>query len=112
VSAAGRRADNATVLWAPGNSYLDLSLYADGPSTIVERLIGKLGAMNADASDRPALERYADALRAGDRGLAQLASASPATQVTQASSILTSQSIPADPSALGAPASGASVSSL
>jgi hypothetical protein len=110
AGAACRQADAAAArLSAPGDSYSALARYANQLSPIVQRLIAKLGAMKPNANDRPALARYVNALRAGDRGLALEGSAASAAQVTQAGSVLTSQSIPADASALGAPACGASV---
>lgn len=109
AGAVCRQADAAAArLSAPGDSYRALSRYANQLSPIVQGLIDKLGAMKPNANDRPLLARYVNALRAGDRGLALEASASSAAQVTQASSLLISQSIPADASALGAPACGAS----
>lgn len=109
ADAACREADHlAARLAAPGASYSALAGYAKELSPIVGRLIDKLAAMNANASDRAPLERYVNALRAGERGLAIDAGASSVAQLAQASSLVNAQSIPAAATTLGAPACGAS----
>jgi hypothetical protein len=109
---ACRQADAAAAgLAAPGNSYASLAHYASELSPIVRTLTDKLGALKANASDRPALQRYLAALRAGDHGLALVGNASSAAQVAQATSLVSSQSIPAVANALGAPTCGASIPS-
>ncbi|HUE27024.1 MAG TPA: hypothetical protein VMP89_09635 [Solirubrobacteraceae bacterium] len=112
ADAACRQANQAAArLTAPGDSYAALAQYATQLSPIVQRLTGQLGALNASATDRPALQRYLGALRAGDRGLALVARASSPSQVSQASSLVTSQSIPAVAGALGASTCAQSVPS-
>lgn len=112
ANAACRHADQAAArLSAPGDSYVALARYAGQLSPIVRGLIDKLGALNANATDRTALDRYVGALRAGDRGLGLVASASSPAQLAQASSIVTSESLPAAAGTLGAPTCGASIPS-
>jgi hypothetical protein len=106
-----RKADAAGCLSAPGDRYGPPARYANELSPIVQRLIDKLGAMNANVSDRPALaRRYVGGLRSGDLGVALAASAPAAARVVQASSLLSSRSILVDANAPGAPACGASLS--
>jgi hypothetical protein len=113
ATAACRQADgSAARLALPGVGYAGLKRYASQLSPIVDRLIDRLGALNANQSDKPMLERYVGALRTGDRGLALLARASSPAQVSQASSVVSSASIPALAGALGAPACGGDISSL
>lgn len=103
-----RRADQAASrLAAPTESYSSLNQYARGLSPIVSRLIGDLTALKPAAADRRALEGYVGALRGGKRGLELLASASSPPQVSQARSLLASQSLTARASALGVPECGA-----
>ena len=94
----------------PGPGYTALQKYASEVSPIVARLINALDGLKANASDKPALERYVSALQSGERGLALLADASSPTQLTQATSLLDSQSIPSLADALGAPACGTTIS--
>lgn len=94
----------------PGPGYPALQKYATEVSPIVRQLISKLGGLKANAGDKPALERYVSALQSGERGLALLADASSPAQLTQATSLLASQSIPSLADALGAPACGTSIS--
>jgi hypothetical protein len=97
-------------LGGPGAGYAGLRKYASRVSPIANRLTNTLDSLKASATDKPALQRYVSALRAGDRGLALLAGASSPAQLTQATSLLDSQSIPSLADALGAPACGASIS--
>jgi hypothetical protein len=109
TAACNRAGDSASRLPAPGAGYAGLARYADRLTPIVDRLIGTLDTLHVNATDSPALHRYVSALRAGDRGLTLLEGASSPAQVTQASSLIDSQSIPAVADALGAPACGTSI---
>ena len=99
--------ETAAHLSAPAQTYASLNHYALGLSPIVHTLIGKLAALKARSADRAALQSYITALRSGDQGLGMLASASSAAQVTQARTVLASQSLSTRAGALGAPACGA-----
>jgi hypothetical protein len=113
ANAACRQADEAAArLGEPGSGYAGLARYANRLSPIVQRLTSTLGALEANANDRPALDHYLRALRAGDHALVMLAGASSPAQLAQATSLLSSQSIPALADALGAPSCGVSVSSV
>ncbi len=96
-------------LGGPGAGYAGLQKYASQVSPIVSRLIGTLRGLKASAGDKPALERYVNALEAGNRALALMAGASSPVQLTQASALLGSQSISSLANALGAPACGTSI---
>jgi hypothetical protein len=110
VSKAGadcRRATQAAAkLGAPGTSFSSLNTYARGLAPIVTNLIGDLNALKPAAADRSAVQSYVGALRGGDQGLQLLATASSPAEVTQARSILASQSLSGASSV--APACGAS----
>jgi hypothetical protein len=109
ASAACRQASvTAARLPAPGNSYGALGGYARQLSPIVDGLITELGTLKPNANDRQPLQRYIGALRTGSRGLGLLTGASSPAQLTQATSLLSSQSIQALAGALGAPACAAS----
>jgi hypothetical protein len=103
---------NASVarLGGPGTSYADLNRYASQASPIVSQLINTLEGLKANTADKPALEHYVSALQGGNRGLGLLAHASSPAQLTQAISLLDSQSISSLANALGAPACGTSIS--
>lgn len=110
ATAACHKAVTSTArLAAPGPGYAGLNSYASRLSPIVTSLVDTLDSLKANSSDKPALERYVSALRAGDRGLTLLADASSPAQVTQATLLVSSQSMPALADALGAPACGASI---
>ena len=94
----------------PGAGYAALQKYANEVSPIVRQLINTLDGLKPSAADKPALERYVNALQSGERGLALLADASSPAQLTQAISLLASQSIPSLADALGAPACGTTIS--
>jgi len=111
TTACHKAVTSAARLATPGSGYAGLHSYASRLSPIVTGLVDALDNLKASAADKPALERYVSALRAGDRGLALLADASTPAQVTQATSLLSSQSLPALADALGAPACGASIPS-
>lgn len=97
-----RKADVAAArLPAPSQSYSSLNQYARGLSPIVDTLIGSLTALKPAASDRGPLQGYVGALRGGDQGLRLLGSASSPAQVTQARSMIASQSLSAHASTLG-----------
>jgi hypothetical protein len=97
----------ASHLNAPGQSYNSLNTYAKSLSPIVQTLIGNLAALKPSDADRSALNGYVTALRNGDQGLKLLAGASSPAQVTQARTLLASQSIQSRATALGAAACGA-----
>ncbi len=102
------RADQAASrLAAPAGTYTSLNQYAHGLSPIVTGLIGDLTSLKPAAGDRTPLQSYVGALRSGNQGLELLASASSPAQVTQARTILASQSLSSRASALGAVACGA-----
>ena len=102
---------NASVarLGGPATGYAGLHAYAGEVSPIVGRLIQTLDGLKPNAADKPALARYVSALQAGNHGLALLARASSPAQLTQATSVLASQSISSLADALGAPACGTSI---
>jgi hypothetical protein len=106
------RQANASVarLGGPGSGYPALRKYAGQVSPIVSRLIHTLDGLKANRADKPALERYVNALQDGEHGLALLARASSPAQLSQATSLLDSESIPSLAGALGAPACGTSIS--
>jgi hypothetical protein len=107
ADAACRKADQAAArLSAPAPSYASLNHYAHGLSPIVHTLIGDLTALKPAQADRAALRAYIGALRDGDQGLGVLAAASSSAQVTQARTILASQSLSARAGALGVAACG------
>lgn len=111
ATAACRRADLSVAhLDGPGAGYAGLQKYAREVSPIVGRLIQTFDDMNVNAADKPALKRYVNALQTGNHGLALLARASSPAQVTQATALLDSESIPSLANALGAPACGTSIS--
>jgi hypothetical protein len=112
TAACSKAQVNARQLGAPASGYAGLNSYASRLTPIVTHLISSLDTLKANSSDKPALDRYVSALRAGDRGLGLLAGASSPAQVTQATSLLTSQSLPALAAPLGAPACGASLPSV
>ena len=103
-----RRANQAAAkLSAPVQSFSSVNAYARGLTPIVHTLIGDLTTLKPATADRAALQGYVGALRTGDQGLQLLAGASSPAQVTQARTLLASQSLPTRASALGAAACGA-----
>lgn len=111
AGAACKEANSAAAgLTAPGNSYTDLARYAKQLSPIVQSLIGKLSALKAGTTDKPSLDAYVGALRTGERGLGLLATATSSAQATQATSLMTQQSLPQLASKLGVPACASSPS--
>lgn len=111
ATAACRQA-NASVarLGGPASGYPALRKYAGQVSPIVGRLIHTLDGLKANATDKPVLERYVRALQDGQHGLVLLGRASSPAQLTQATTLLDSESIPSLADALGAPACGTSIS--
>jgi hypothetical protein len=95
ADAACRQANTAVArIGAPVATLPALAKYAGRVLPISEKLINQLDALNAASSDKTALQNYTAALRAGNRGLTMMRTATSAAQVHQASQLIAKQNIP------------------
>jgi hypothetical protein len=107
ADAACRQANAAVArIGTPIATLPALSTYAGRVLPISGKRINQLDALNASSSDKTALHKYTQALRAGNRGLMVMRSATSAAQAQRASQMIAKQKIPQLAGKIGATVCG------